>query len=69
MYATIVLSWYRPDTREGHLYKIQTLYRYFKRYTSTYINYNTETPDYNNFKNIEGNWGNLYAGEPEDLFH
>ena len=24
---------------------------------------------YDNFKTIEGKWGNLYAGEPEDLPH
>ena len=26
-------------------------------------------PAYENFKKIEGNWGNLYSGKPEDLTH
>ena len=33
------------------------------------IEFNTNIHIYDNFKAIEGNWGNLYSGEPEDLPH
>ena len=69
MYATVVISRYHPDPRKVHLYKIQHLYEYLNKYTYTSINFNTEIPAYANFKRIEGNWGNLYAGETEDLPH
>ena len=69
MYATIIILWYRPALRKGHLSKIQHLYGYLKKYISTSINFNTGTPDYESFKTIKGNWGNLYAGDPEDLPH
>ena len=67
MYSTIYLSWYRPDPRKVCLAKIQHIYGYLNKYTSTFINCNTKIPTYDNFKMIEEKWGNLYAGEPEDL--
>ena len=69
MYATVVLSRYRPATFKVHLSKIQYIYGYLKKYTSTSIKFNTETPDNMKFKTIEGNWGKLNAGEPEYLPH
>ena len=65
MYAAIVLSQYRPDSRKGHISNIQNLYDYLNKCSSTSIKFNTETPDSENFKTIEGNWGNLYSGKPE----
>ena len=64
MYATVVLSKYRPAPRKGHLSKIYNLYGYLKKCTSTSIKFNTETPEYNNFKTIECNWGKFYGGKP-----
>ena len=60
MYATIVISQYCPDHCKGHLSKIQHLYDYLKKYTSTSINFNTEMTAYDDFNMIKGNWGNLY---------
>ena len=65
IYDTVVILWYQPASPKGHLSNIQHLYGYLNKYTSTYIKSNTETSDYENFKIIEGNWGNLYAGEPK----
>ena len=62
MYTTVVLLQYPPVPCKGQLSKIQHIYGYLKKYTSTSIKFNTETPDYENFKTIEGNWGNFYAG-------
>ena len=67
MYATIFLSWYRPAPHKVHLSKIQHLSGYLNNHTSTSIKLNTKMPVYDNFNTIEGNWGNLYTGEPEDL--
>ena len=55
MYATVFLLQYRPAPHKVHLSKIQHLYCYLNKYTSTSIKFNTETPDYDNFKTIEGN--------------
>ena len=41
MYATVVLSRYLPATHKVCLSKIQRLYGYLKKYTSTSINFNT----------------------------
>ena len=38
-----------------------------KKYTSTSIKFNTETPDYEKFKTIEVNWGNFYAVYTEEI--
>ena len=62
MYANIVLPLYRHDLLKVHLSNIQHLYGYLKKYTSTSIKFNTEMNAYDNFKTIEGNWGNFYAG-------
>ena len=67
MYLAIVLSQSHLDLRKVYLANIQHLYVYLKKYTSMYIKYNTEMPTYDNFKTIEGNRVNLYAGEPEYL--
>ena len=67
MYDTVVLSRYCLAPHKGHLSKIQHLYVYLKKHTSTSINFNKETPDYKKFNTIEGNWGSLYAEEPEYL--
>ena len=69
MYDTVVLSRYCLAPHKGHLSKIQHLYVYLKKHTSTSINFNKETPDYKKFNTIEGNWGSLYAEEPEYLPH
>ena len=55
MYATTVLSQYRPATHKSHFSKIKHIYGYLKKYTSTSINFNTETPDYKDFKTIAVN--------------
>ena len=46
MYATIVLFWFRPTPCKGHLAKIQHIYGYLKKYTSTSIKFNTEMTVY-----------------------
>ena len=69
IYATIVLSPYRPTPRKDHLAKMQKLFGYLNKYTSTSIKINTDMPAYENLKTIEEKWGNLYAVEPEDLYH
>ena len=69
MYATIVLSQFRPAPRKYHLTNIQNLCSYLKKCTSMSIKFNTKMPVYYNFNTIEGNWGNQYDGEPEDLPH
>ena len=67
MYATVVLSQYRPALRKGHLAKIQHLCGFLNKCPITSIKFNTDMPAYDNFKTVELNWGNLYAGKPEDL--
>ena len=62
MYDAIFLSRYYPAPRKGHFDKIQHLFGYLKKHTSTSIKFNTEMPDYGNFNTVEGKWGNLYAG-------
>ena len=69
MYATVVILQYCPAHVKGHLSKIKHLYGYLNKYTPTSIKFNTETPDKENFKTIDWNWGNLYPGEPENLPH
>ena len=69
MYATVVLSQYFPDPRKGHITNIQHLYVYLNKYTSTSIKFNTEIHSYENFKTIEGKWGNFYDVEPAELPH
>ena len=44
IYATVVLSWYHPGPQKGYLAKIQHLYGYLKKYTSTSIKFNTVIP-------------------------
>ena len=61
MYSTFFLSQYLPASLKVHLSNIQHLYVYSKKYTSTSINFDTETPGHTNIKTIEGNWVNLYA--------
>ena len=58
--VVIYLYWHNPRT--GHLSKIEHIYGYLKKYTSTSIKFNKKTPEYKNFNTIEGYWGNLYAG-------
>ena len=60
MYATVVIPWYLPDTQKFRLSKVHHLYGYLKKYTSTFINLNTEIPAYENCNMIQGNWGNFY---------
>ena len=67
IYVTILLYRYRTAPRKGHLAKIQHLYGYMNKYTSTFIKFNTEIPTYENFNKVEGNRGNLYDVEPEDI--
>lgn len=69
MYNTVVLSWYRPAPHKGFIANIQHLYYYLNEYNSTYSKFNTDIPVYDNFKTIEVNWGNQYAGETEYLPH
>ena len=68
-YAAIIIPRYHPAPLKDHLSKIQHLYGYLNNCTSTSIKFNTETPDYENFITIKGNWDNLHAGESEDLPH
>ena len=63
------LSRFHLAPRKDHLTNIQNICSYLKKCTSTSIKFNTKMPVYYNFNNIEGNWGNLYAGEPEDPPH
>ena len=65
--ATVVLYWYWPAPSKGKLSNIHNLYGYLNKYTSTSTKLNTEIIDYGNFNKIEGNWGNLYSVEPEDI--
>ena len=69
MYATDVLSRFRPTPYKGHLAKIQNIYCYLNKYTSASIKLNTEMPIYDDFKNISKNLGNMYYGKPEELPH
>ena len=69
MYATVVLSRFRPAPRKVHISKIQHLYGYLKKYTSTSINFNTDILSYDKFKTLEVKWGNLYYVDPEYLPH
>ena len=63
IYDAVFLSRYCPSPCKIHISNIQHLYGYLKKYTSTYIMVNTKMPSCDNFKIIEGNWGNLYAGK------
>ena len=69
VYATAVLSQYLPTPHKGNLANIQQLYGHLNKCTSTSINCNTEISTYDNFKTIEGKWGNLYDGEPGYIHH
>ena len=62
MYATVAISQYLSGPHKGRIYNIQNIHGYLKKYTSTSIKFNIEIPAYDNFKTIEGSWGNLYYG-------
>ena len=68
-YVTVVLSRYIPAPCKVQISNTQHIYGYLNKYTSTSIKFNIEMPAHENFKTIEGNWGNLYSGELEDLPH
>ena len=69
MYTTVVFSQFCPSPCKGHLSKIQHIYGYPNKYSSTSIKFNTEIPVYDNFKTIDVNCGNIYDDEPKDLPH
>ena len=69
MYATAVFCQIFSVLSKSHLDKIQHLYCYLNKNTSIFIKFNTQISLYYNFKTINGNWRNLYAGNPEDLPH
>ena len=69
MYAAIVLYRFLPVPRNVWLAKIQHLYNYLKKYTSTTINFNARIPVYDNFNTINRDWGNVYYGNRKDILH
>ena len=56
-----------PSSTQGTPFQYLALIWLTEKYTSTSIKFNTEKPIYEDFNKIEGNWGNLYAGESEYL--
>ena len=69
MYATVAISQYLFAPRKGQMSNINNIYGYLKKYIFTSIKFNIEIPTYDNFKTIEGSWGNLYYGELEYIPH
>ena len=65
--ATVTMARFRPAPRQGHLKRLKRVYCFLRNYKKTAIKFNTEMPDYSNYKVEKKNWGHIYHPCQEEI--
>eukprot|EP00957_Ditylum_brightwellii_P114346 8718750-Ditylum_brightwellii.AAC.1 len=69
--ATVTMARFRPAPHQGHLKCLKHIYCFLCNYKKTAIKFNTEMPNYSNYKVDKKNWKHIYhlchEEIPEDM--
>ena len=65
--ATMTMSRFRSSPRQGHLERLKRVYAYMRNYKKTAIKFNTEIPDYSQYKIENPEWGHVYHPCREEI--
>eukprot|EP00957_Ditylum_brightwellii_P042323 3204663-Ditylum_brightwellii.AAC.1 len=58
---------FRPAPCQGHLKRLKHVYCFLCNYKKTAIKFNTDMPDYSNYKVEKKNWGHIYHPCREEI--